>query len=98
MTDRRTRPDWLTADWWLRDSSGTLVLAQPPNPAILVWMSTVVLGWTDLVEREGLLTTLGRGALLAWAADEVLRGSSPFRRVLGLVVGGYVLTALLRGE
>lgn len=93
MTEPRSRPSWTTPGWWLRDSDGRLVLGQAPNPPILVWMATVVVGWTDVVENHALLTTLGRGALLAWAADEVLRGSTPFRRVLGLVVAGYVLVA-----
>lgn len=87
------RPFWLSPGWWLRDSAGRLVLGQTPNPAILVWMTCVVLGWTDLVANEKVLVILGRGALLAWAADEVLRGASPFRRVLGMVVAGYVLVA-----
>ncbi|MET3961000.1 hypothetical protein ABIE44_000934 [Marmoricola sp. OAE513] len=83
-------------DWWLRDDEGHLVVAQVPNPAIGVWMATVVLGWSDLLNDadQRLLTTLGRGALLAWAADEVLRGSAPFRRVLGLVVGTFTLVHL----
>lgn len=90
-TSRRFSPGW-----WLRDREGHLVLAQAPNPPILVWMATVVLGWTDLLNAadERLLTTLGRGALLAWAADEVLRGSAPVRRLLGLVVAAFTLVRL----
>jgi hypothetical protein len=89
-------PRKFSPGWWLRDRDGHLVFAQFPNPPILVWMATVVIGWTDLldVSDQHLLTTLGRGALVAWAADEVLRGSAPFRRVLGLVVAGFTLVHL----
>jgi hypothetical protein len=30
----------------------------------------------------------GAGALVAWATDEIVRGDSPFRRLLGVVVLG----------
>lgn len=93
MSTPGSRPKWLTADWWLRDGEGTLILAQAPNPPILVWMATVIIGWTNLVASEDLLSTLGRGALLAWGADELLRGATPFRRVLGFAVCGYAVIA-----
>jgi hypothetical protein len=35
---------------------------------------------------EKLLEGLGLGALLVWALDELLRGVSPIRRIMGAVV------------
>jgi hypothetical protein len=32
------------------------------------------------------LSGVGRGALIVWALDELVRGVNPFRRVLGAVV------------
>ena len=45
MTGPRSRPPWLTVGWWVRDPDGRFVLGQAPNPPILVWMATVVVGW-----------------------------------------------------
>lgn len=58
-----------------------------PNPALWVWLAAVVVGLSDLSDEHDLVVTgIRRGALLAWALDELVRGSSPFRRVVGAVV------------
>lgn len=50
-------------------------------------MVAVVLGWLDLsAARAAQVEGVRHGALLVWALDEVVRGASPFRRVLGAVV------------
>jgi hypothetical protein len=53
-----------------------------------VWLVSVVIGWTGLLDdhREAILTRVGQGALIAWSLDEVIRGASPARRVLGAIV------------
>jgi hypothetical protein len=73
-----------------------VVLAQPPNPAIILWLVSVVVGWTGLLDehRDAVLTRIGQGALVAWSLDELLRGASPIRRVLGLVVLAGLLVRL----
>lgn len=82
------RATFPSLQWWIRDRDGRVVLAQPPNPAILVWLASVVIGWTGLLDtdREAVLTRIGQGAVVAWSLDELLRGASPVRRVLGAVV------------
>jgi hypothetical protein len=81
---------------WVRDRHGRLAVAQWPNAALWVWLAAWVLGWADLTSLdEQTLRGIGTGALLVWALDEVLRGASPFRRVLGVVVLGGQLWALL---
>jgi len=64
------------------------VLAQWPNPALAVWLVAVVVGWTGVLDetRSATLAGVGRGALVVWALDELVRGASPFRRLLGAVV------------
>jgi hypothetical protein len=80
---------------WVRDRDGRLAVAQWPNAALWVWLAARVLGWADLTPLdEQTLRGIGTGALLVWALDEVLRGASPFRRVLGVVVLGGQLWAL----
>ena len=78
----------LSLGWWVRDQNGRVTLAQWPNPALAVWLVTIVIGWTGVLEgaRGAALADVGRGALIVWALDELVRGASPFRRLLGAVV------------
>ena len=72
----------------MRDQNGNLVIAQWPNPALAVWLVAVVVGWTRVLgpAPSATLADVGRGALIVWALDELVRGASPFRRLLGAVV------------
>lgn len=74
--------------WWVRDKNGELTLAQWPNPALAVWLVAVVVGWTGVLAtaRGATLADVGRGALIVWALDELVRGASPARRLLGAVI------------
>ncbi|KRC65468.1 hypothetical protein ASE12_12320 [Aeromicrobium sp. Root236] len=73
-------------DWFFRDSSGRLALVQLPNPALWVWLTATALRWSQYDERDTELRWIGTGALIVWALDELVRGASPFRRLLGAVV------------
>jgi len=83
-------------DWFVRDSrTGRLTLFQVPNPALGVWALTTLCVWVGLfADRAAELRWVGAGALIAWAADEVIRGASPARRLLGLGVLGWELYTL----
>ena len=88
-TDARSRrARFLSLDWWLRDRDGRVVLAQAPNAAILVWLAGVVVGWTGALDgdRGDAVSRVGQGALVVWSLDELLRGASPARRLMGAVV------------
>jgi hypothetical protein len=82
--------------WWVRDQDGDLTLVQWPNPALSVWLATVIAGWTGLLgaARSSALADVGHGALLVWALDELIRGASPIRRLLGAVVSVAQLVRL----
>ena len=85
-----------SASWWFRSSDGRLTLWQLPNPALCVWLVTLVLGRFDLSAAHA--TTVNgvrHGALLVWALDEAVRGASPFRRLLGAVVLATQLASLI---
>lgn len=74
-----------SADWWTA-GRGWSGIAQWPNPAIVVFVVAAVTMWADLVDDPQLRTTLvgvGYGALAVWALDELLRGVSPIRRLMG---------------
>ena len=64
--------------------TGEIVIAQLPNPPLLVWLAGTALQLVidDSPPLEA-VTTLG---LLWWAILELVEGESPFRRVLGAVV------------
>ena len=68
-----------------------------PNPALYVWLAALVLRWSGLLGQENhtLLVGVGRGALIVWGADELFRGSSPVRRLLGLLVLAFQVPAVL---
>jgi hypothetical protein len=85
-------------EWFVRDHrTGRIALAQVPNPALGVWALTTVGLWVGLfADRAAELRWIGAGALIAWGADEVIRGASPARRLLGLVVLGWQLYRLTR--
>lgn len=73
--------------WWT-GGRGLGGLAQWPNPAITVWAVALILKWSiaDGDSSERLFSGIAAGALVVWALDELLRGSSPVRRVMGAVV------------
>jgi hypothetical protein len=65
--------------------SGKVALVQRPNAPLVAW-GALSLGAAVLPDHAQELRWAGTGALLAWAADELVRGASPARRVLGLGV------------
>jgi hypothetical protein len=87
-----------SAAWWFRSSDGRLTLWQLPNPALCVWLSTLALGRFHLsAAHTTAVNGVRHGALLVWALDEVVRGTSPFRRLLGAVVLAAQLAPLVLG-
>ena len=96
QSDHQSRSSPRRLGWWVRDHDGRLAVAQAPNPALGVWLAARLLEWAEVTSLdEARLRGIGTGALLVWAIDELLRGASPFRRVLGVVVLAGQLAALL---
>ena len=89
-------PARFSSRWWITDREGHVALVHAPNPALGVWLVSVVVGWTSLLHghRATALSWLGTGALVVWALDEVVRGTSPARRILGAVVLAVQLVRL----
>lgn len=101
MTSATTEPlhaRLVSGSWWFRDDDGRVALWQLPNPALWVWAVTLPLGLADLSPaHETAVTGVRHGALLVWSLDEVVRGASPFRRVLGAIVLCGQLVSLVLG-
>jgi hypothetical protein len=70
-----------------RDSEGTIVLAQFPNPPLIGWILASLL---QLVFSTGQiklgLDAISFGCLFTWAWEELFQGVNYFRRGLGLIV------------
>jgi len=100
-TSTTTDPDSArlsSTSWWFRSSDGRLPLWQLPNPALWVWLITLVLGWLELSAAHATTVDgIRRGALLVWALDELVRGASPFRRTLGAGILAAQLATLVLG-
>ena len=86
--DRSARPSPRSLRWWVTDRDGNVVVAQWPNAALWVWFLALVARVTGVLgdANEDLVSGVGRGALIVWGLDEVWRGASPVRRLLGAVV------------
>jgi hypothetical protein len=86
-------------DWMFRNRrTGALTVAQLPNASLGVFL--VATAVRLLASPHGGLRTainlIVTVALLVWAADEVIRGVNPFRRLLGGAVLAAVAIGLLR--
>ncbi len=77
--------------------TGQITIGQVPNIPLVVFL----LAWFvrfALDPSGGVATALDVVAWVAlaiWAADEILRGVNPFRRLLGAVVMGGLIASLL---
>lgn len=76
-------------DWFFRNpSTGRLVIAQAPNLPLWIFIGATAVRL--LFGPEGAAATVtsivSYAALAWWAVDEIVRGDSRFRRVLGGVV------------
>ena len=73
-------------DRTFRDDEGQIVIAQPPNLPILVWLTATLL---QLVFGDGQIHTglglIAFGSLFTWAWQELFEGVNYFRRSLGLI-------------
>jgi hypothetical protein len=74
-------------DRLFRDATGQIVIGQPPNLPILIWVSATLL---KLVFKMGkvklVLDLLAFSSLLYWSFLEITQGVNYFRRDLGVVV------------
>jgi hypothetical protein len=74
-------------DNFFRDRNGEIVIGQPPNLPIIIWLMASLL---QLVVKTGQIHTgldiLATGSLFVWAILELFQGVNYFRRTLGAIV------------
>jgi hypothetical protein len=81
-------------DWAFRSrTTGRITIAQFPNLALWIYIATVATRWAISAGTTAhtVVDWVGVAALGWWAVDEVIRGVNPWRRLLGLVVGGFTV-------
>ena len=79
-------------DWLFRSrTTGRITIAQLPNVPLALFLGASILRWLldPAGPRRAGLTLIATGALIWWAAEEVVSGVNPWRRLLG----GGVLAA-----
>ncbi len=81
-------------DQIFRDSNGEIVIAQPPNLPLIVWIAASLL---KLIFPTGVVNTgldvVALGSLFTWAWLELFQGVNYFRRALGIVVFIVILAS-----
>jgi hypothetical protein len=86
-------------DWMFRSrKTGRISLAQLPNWQLTVWLLASAVMWVGHPQGRArdVLVVLASAALALWAADEVLQGVNPFRRILGVAVFAWLGSSLVR--
>ena len=90
-------------DWYFRDENGELVLGQSPNRSITIvyalGMTRTLVRWSGVRKGSPVDAILDRAmtlTLLWWAGDEVVRGTTPYRRTVGTVALLYAVLKLRR--
>jgi hypothetical protein len=87
-------------DWLFRSrETGRITIAQFPNLPLAVFLGASIPRWLlDPAGRLGTgLTVIATGGLIWWAADELIRGVNPWRRLLGAgVLAGQFLQLVTR--
>lgn len=74
-------------DRTFRDSEGNIVIAQPPNLPLTVWLVASLLRLIITTGKINLgLELVAFGTLFTWAWEELFQGVNYFRRALGLIV------------
>lgn len=70
-----------------RDSKGKIVIAQPPNLPLIVWIAASLLKLVVTTGKINLgLELVAFGSLFTWAWGELFQGVNYLRRALGLIV------------
>lgn len=65
------------------DADGRLVVAQWPNAPLLAWAMLALAARATRGDWQAFFAFFSAAALVAWAVLELLKGDSPFRRLLG---------------
>ena len=80
---------------FFRDKDGKVVIIQPPNVPLSLWIILTAISWLAADEYTFVIKLTAQLVLLLWSGFEVFNGASPFRKVLGAIVLVYLFGSLL---
>jgi hypothetical protein len=86
----------LLNSWVFRCADGNIVVAQFPNRTLTLWIALRVL--SELVSKP-YSTAISGGAsavLIYWSYLEITQGDNNFRKILGVAVLIFTLSALIK--
>lgn len=87
----------LSGQGLLKNRQGKVVLWQMPNVFLWGWIACRFL---DLVIKQPTISlwfsVIGTALIGAWAVLEITAGANYFRRMLGLIILGFVIVGLVR--
>ena len=86
-------------DWFFRDPrTGRIVIAQPPNLSLSIFLVALVAGWVLPAESTAATAAdvIGVAALAWWSVDELARGVNPWRRTLGVAGATFAVLGVVR--
>ena len=72
-------------DFWFKDKSGQIVVAQTPNAPLILALVAVLLRLVTTGTTHRFFGALFFGALFTWAWLEIVDGANPHRRAMGSV-------------
>jgi len=80
-----------------KTKEGKIVVAQAPNPPIILWFLFLLLSRAPFDQAlQGLFELLSFASLFTWAYLEITDGVNTFRRLLGVgVLVGAILLRIL---
>lgn len=77
------------------DKDGRIVIAQWPNPPLIIWIVSVIVGRFTHGTVANVISFIGTAALIIWGILEIISGRSMFRRALGVVVLGLTIWGVI---
>lgn len=81
---------------FFKNQDGKVVIWQNPNKPLIGWMITFALTYAPLPEKwHVLMSFVAFGFLFTWAWLEITKGSSGFRRMLGVAVMIWLIVSRL---
>lgn len=83
---------------WFHDKDDTIVLFQPPNVPIIVWIVASLVAHPANGTLETACNVIAFGSLFVWAWLELFQGVNYFRRGMGaIILALIVFNAVARG-
>lgn len=73
------------------DKKGSIVLGQKPNVPLIIWIACIPLLLITSGELQNVIQIISFWAILIWACLELFMGSNLFRRLLGLIIFGFLI-------